>query len=237
MKETTIGENLTNNEVRNYISGCLKLSLLMVATDPPVVMKAPGWSWQLTVSRFIENLKRLHTSDHTDSSGSTESEEKIFCFNVKSTVTTDKQQFSWMKAAIYGSKNYLNLILRAGSERKSCNAVRSMSWHGERNTEMVEKKAQTETSIGATSGNTLSENGKSCPETDQSSNDEACIARQDNQNKSKKKNGINTKEEFDKSLYKDYTKRGKHLSYVVWPVLFLHEGGPLLCKGVAQGTG
>ena len=50
---------------------------------------------------------------------------------------------------------------------------------------------------------------------------------------SKKKKRI-----FDKNLYKAYTKEGKRIIYVVWPVLFLHEGdGPVLSKGVAQGKG
>ncbi|XP_060567421.1 uncharacterized protein LOC132726169 [Ruditapes philippinarum] len=42
-------------------------------------------------------------------------------------------------------------------------------------------------------------------------------------------------QQFDTNLYKDYTKRGKYVDYVVWPALLLHEGGPLLSKGVAQG--
>ncbi|OWF41295.1 hypothetical protein KP79_PYT13132 [Mizuhopecten yessoensis] len=40
---------------------------------------------------------------------------------------------------------------------------------------------------------------------------------------------------FDEDLYKPYTKKGKRLDYVVWPVLHLHKGGPILGKGVAQG--
>ncbi|XP_021372433.1 girdin-like isoform X2 [Mizuhopecten yessoensis] len=42
-------------------------------------------------------------------------------------------------------------------------------------------------------------------------------------------------EMFDEDLYKPYTKKGKRLDYVVWPVLRLHEGGPTIGKGVAQG--
>ncbi|XP_053389736.1 uncharacterized protein LOC128552714 [Mercenaria mercenaria] len=41
--------------------------------------------------------------------------------------------------------------------------------------------------------------------------------------------------EFDTSKYKSYTKAGKKLAFVVWPALFLHEGGAILTKGVAQG--
>lgn len=41
---------------------------------------------------------------------------------------------------------------------------------------------------------------------------------------------------FDKDLYKEYTCRGEYIDFIVWPTLFLHKGGPLLSKGVAQGT-
>ena len=42
-------------------------------------------------------------------------------------------------------------------------------------------------------------------------------------------------DKFDTDLYKAYTKSGKTVKFVVWPVLLLHEAGPILCKGVAQG--
>ncbi|XP_053399062.1 putative leucine-rich repeat-containing protein DDB_G0290503 [Mercenaria mercenaria] len=42
---------------------------------------------------------------------------------------------------------------------------------------------------------------------------------------------------FNTDLYKPYTSSGTHIDYVVWPPLLLHEGGPILAKGVAQGYG
>ena len=41
---------------------------------------------------------------------------------------------------------------------------------------------------------------------------------------------------FNKDLFKEYTTRGYYLDYIVWPALFLHKDGPLLSKGIAQGT-
>ncbi|XP_052219018.1 uncharacterized protein LOC127836421 [Dreissena polymorpha] len=41
---------------------------------------------------------------------------------------------------------------------------------------------------------------------------------------------------FNKDHFKEYTKRGPYMEYVVWPVMYLHQGGPMLGKGVAQGT-
>ncbi|KAL3878226.1 hypothetical protein ACJMK2_030593 [Sinanodonta woodiana] len=39
---------------------------------------------------------------------------------------------------------------------------------------------------------------------------------------------------FDTNIYKHYINSGDTVDYVVWPALFLHKGGPLLTKGVAQ---
>ena len=40
---------------------------------------------------------------------------------------------------------------------------------------------------------------------------------------------------LDTGTFKPYTRTGKFIDYIVWPALYLHENGPLLCKGVAQG--
>ena len=42
-------------------------------------------------------------------------------------------------------------------------------------------------------------------------------------------------DKFDTNCYKAFMKQGKTVDYYVWPALLLHEGGPLLAKGVAQG--
>ena len=41
-------------------------------------------------------------------------------------------------------------------------------------------------------------------------------------------------EPFDTNLYRHYTTTGDFVDYIVWPPLCLHEGGPILCKGVSQ---
>ncbi|XP_052793948.1 myosin-2 heavy chain-like isoform X2 [Mya arenaria] len=40
---------------------------------------------------------------------------------------------------------------------------------------------------------------------------------------------------FDMSVYKPYTKTGPLVDYIVWPPIYLHKGGPMLSKGVAEG--
>ncbi|KAK3594515.1 hypothetical protein CHS0354_030862 [Potamilus streckersoni] len=40
---------------------------------------------------------------------------------------------------------------------------------------------------------------------------------------------------FDSDKFRSFTETGQHVAFVVWPALYLFEGGPLLKKGVAQG--
>ncbi|KAK3578308.1 hypothetical protein CHS0354_004218 [Potamilus streckersoni] len=42
---------------------------------------------------------------------------------------------------------------------------------------------------------------------------------------------------FNKNHFMEYTEIGNKVSYVVWPVLYLYQNGPLMRKGVAQGRG
>ncbi|XP_060566866.1 uncharacterized protein LOC132725703 [Ruditapes philippinarum] len=42
-------------------------------------------------------------------------------------------------------------------------------------------------------------------------------------------------ERLSTDIYKPYTKSGKFIDYIVWPVLYLFEGGNILSKGIAQG--
>jgi hypothetical protein len=39
---------------------------------------------------------------------------------------------------------------------------------------------------------------------------------------------------LDKNVLKEYTVSGDTIAFLVWPVLYLHKDGPILCKGVAQ---
>ncbi|CAG2215181.1 unnamed protein product [Mytilus edulis] len=40
---------------------------------------------------------------------------------------------------------------------------------------------------------------------------------------------------FDLQILRPFTESGDVVDYIIWPVMFLHKDGPLLCKGVAQG--
>ena len=40
---------------------------------------------------------------------------------------------------------------------------------------------------------------------------------------------------LNKNLFKPYTSNGQFIDFVVWPTLYLQQGGSVLCKGIAQG--
>lgn len=39
---------------------------------------------------------------------------------------------------------------------------------------------------------------------------------------------------IDTDILRSYTKAGDRVDFIVWPVLYLHKGGPVLYKGVVQ---
>ena len=43
------------------------------------------------------------------------------------------------------------------------------------------------------------------------------------------------KKTFNKDLYKPYLHPGELYDYLVWPLLQLYKGGPVLSKGIAEG--
>ncbi|XP_048776926.2 uncharacterized protein LOC125681061 isoform X3 [Ostrea edulis] len=43
-------------------------------------------------------------------------------------------------------------------------------------------------------------------------------------------------EDFDKNLFRLYTKQGNRVDFIVWPALVLHVNGPIVQKGVLQPT-
>ena len=38
----------------------------------------------------------------------------------------------------------------------------------------------------------------------------------------------------DKTKYREYTKSGQYVEYVVWPCVLIQDGGHLMSKGIAQ---
>ena len=40
---------------------------------------------------------------------------------------------------------------------------------------------------------------------------------------------------FDNTIFRTFLTTGKHLNYIVWPPVYLHEAGDLISKGIAEG--
>ncbi|XP_052229783.1 uncharacterized protein LOC127843924 isoform X3 [Dreissena polymorpha] len=47
---------------------------------------------------------------------------------------------------------------------------------------------------------------------------------------------LNKRPVFDQNKFTQFTRGGKYVEYYVWPVVYLHEHGDVLSKGIAQGT-
>ncbi|KAK3582926.1 hypothetical protein CHS0354_009733 [Potamilus streckersoni] len=41
---------------------------------------------------------------------------------------------------------------------------------------------------------------------------------------------------FDLGKFRAFTQAGERVAFVVWPALLLHEDGPVLVRGIAQGS-
>ncbi|WAQ98141.1 hypothetical protein MAR_022514 [Mya arenaria] len=127
---------LTSGEMKTYVAGCVKLSLIMNANDPPVAIDCPGW---------------------------------VPCIS--------------QKESIYQSKH-------------------------EEDPGLLKHKGNTQVPSNV-DGNGSNQN--ITPD-------------------------LKERRAFNKELFKEYTMRGKYVEFFVWPVMYLHEDGPVLTKGIAQGA-
>lgn len=41
---------------------------------------------------------------------------------------------------------------------------------------------------------------------------------------------------FRRDIMRSFTKSGDKVQFVVWPALYLHDGGPLVAKAIVQGV-
>ena len=42
---------------------------------------------------------------------------------------------------------------------------------------------------------------------------------------------------FNRDMYKEYTRRGRFIDFVVWPVVLIQDGGAMMAKGVVECCG
>lgn len=155
---------MSDSVIKSYITKCVELCLLMVTTDPPVVLMCPNW----------ESSKKLSVTEE-------------------------------------------NVVNTDDDEKEDNRTVGEEQWHGEVG--------------GAKKGKPYVRSlyGEQC-HSDQVTNKEPVEQRRSNA-------VIPTQRSpFEKETFKEYTTRGKFLDFIVWPALYLHKGGPLLAKGIAEGS-
>jgi len=188
--DTQIVHLLDTTSLREYVNECLKLCLLMAATDPPVVLYVPGW-------HYITNKSEVKVVGYESDGVGKEFEENgtTYMYNDK----TDKQ-----KSSIDDRK------LHTECKATSHEFVEVY----------VEMEAKTDHSLDI-----MKDAGKTITH-DHQDDDREHVSRKSSLEKLP----------LNKAQFKEYTKNGDYVDYVVWPVMYLYDGGSQLAKGVAQGS-
>jgi len=175
---------LTSEPVGKYIEECLKLCLLMAATDPPIVIQASGWQHILgdgdtTGSGVVNVAAKESDLVHND--------------------TKMGQQDKYVINSLIG-ETYVDNELGTGEFA-------------------IEKEVMSDVTP-----NSLAMRPK--PVTSELTEDTniSTVA------------AMIERIPLNKAEYKEYTQRGDYVDYVVWPVMYLYDGGSQLAKGVAQGS-
>ena len=201
---------LLERDVQNYIAKSVEMCMLMAATDPPVVIYYPEWIpiRQREKAQLVDDVKDASTEGENNTN------------DVGADTISDKD-------GAIGGENSINDV---GGDTHS---DKDVSTGGENSTN--------------DEGAGTNVNKDAATEGENNNNDEGTATMgniEDGEGPTPKTKAVadateperNRNESFNKLLYKAYTKRGTFIEFVVWPALLLNENGPLLCKGVAQGT-
>ena len=176
--DSTVIDLLSHQTLQKYISSCVKVCLYMIASDPPVVIIAPGWQRASKVrpsdkDRECVESVTIATGD-TETDPALQQAPELECeASERSDVMQDEEQ---------------EMFHQTEGNQGQCEIV-------DPELEMVDLHIESEIRVDG--------------------------ARRDT---------------FNKTLFKEYTQRGMFMKFIVWPYMLLHENGPLLYKGVAQGT-
>lgn len=241
------GALLRNSSLQKYIAECVRLCLLMGATDPPVVINCPGWDG---------SCREAHTADHSD--GGTSKAHMSDQFNSQTTQDVGNGPQALDEDSDKSLEEYELLVPLDEDFSKDNHAENQMTDLNEDNSDSVlvqDLKVVDTSRISANDEDNSSTNSReedfedeeietpADPVNEQSNSvdrsedaDAVLVAYQEPVTDGAKEHVHVGKGPFRKDVYKEYTKSGRYLDYVVWPVMFLHEGGPILVKGVAQGT-
>lgn len=244
-----IGAHLRNSSLQTYIAECVRLCLLMGASDPPVGISCPGWD---------DSYRKANTADNSD--GVTSKAHVSDQFNSPTTQDVDKGPQALDEDSDKSFEEYngqVELPLDADFSKDGHTETQMMDLNEDNsdsvlvptlgleaddssrlsstdNSSANSRKEDVEDEEIETPADSVNEQSNSVNRSEDA--DAVLIACQEPVSEGAKEHVHVKKRPFNRDVYKEYTKSGRYLDYVVWPVMFLHEGGPILMKGVAQGT-
>jgi len=289
--DSTVIDLLSHQTLQKYISACVKVCLYMIASDPPVVIIAPGWQRAPTVgpgnmdSLGIERDVTLTNRDTETDSEYQQAPKRISEATERTNAIDDKEH----EIRPNGNNGQFEMV---------CRELEKVDQHTESNvndnqTALIKPRRGEDTCnetkddnsikvIGEMSNingcevgiNVDTDNREKDVESNEPTNALATVTADkdkgqkvvifcemineieeakklefkpavltdavvvDNISCSSKKNKVDgaKRDTFNKTWFKEYTQRGMFMKFIVWPYMLLHENGPLLCKGVAQGT-
>lgn len=220
---------LVNKDVQDYIKVCVNLCLMMCASDPPVFVQCDGWQpRQFRTDMSDENTDKLTPKD--------EGTENY----IKDSGTT------LCNTADSGGAFKAIELTNLNSEKSQTQADVFEGRRLEDKDNFEVNSTQLKPLVHSQQGSRCDVFGPSDLHDKAYEEYDAILRGEENiQEVQPNKDKLNEVESthikyqrilFSKDKFKDYTKRGKFQLFPVWPALFLYEDGPLLNKGVAQGT-
>lgn len=235
--EQTTHKIISHDCLQKYIAECIKLCLLMTANDPPLVLECPGWPEK---SQEKPTLYACVTNN-TETTSAVTTDEQLMCNERKSdpedTDIDRPEDSEGEKGPTDGTALETETDTRQQEEKKYLQSTSGEGQEKEVFSNAAEENTVTVSNSSdfgvATEGQTIISGVH--PNTDAVSDSyELTVRRQEMVASDDKRQNKNWR--FEKSKFKDYTKRGMYIDFVVWPVMLLHKDGPVLCRGVAQGT-
>lgn len=218
-----------------YIAKCTQLCLMMVVTDPPVVMVIANLEQtEHRLTQILESVKddiKLHSAGDCTSVVNNCDENKLTneTFNGAGRVDTENGTANNLKNNPMESSggSLSEEIEKTLDNKPNYNTLNQVSNEALREESCTEHKlvAETDRSMPPSS-KVMEKNYQPTEESD--------IGTRNQHNKSV---NFQNRKQFERNMFKDYTEKGPYIDFTVWPALLLYKDGPVLCRGVAQGTG
>ncbi|KAH3806452.1 hypothetical protein DPMN_134773 [Dreissena polymorpha] len=204
----TLHYMLSSDVLRNYVMQSVKLCLLMCANDRPVVIACEGY-WEDMLANTISELAASKTFGEEDRTNGVNTC-TIPEVNTGKDGTQPNQQQAILEEKQRGERR--SSITKMNNNPKELGGIVQ--------TNIEEKTLMRMQELGLTENVVYIQFSEICTDFESKLQVHHRFQRRP----------------FQRGKFREYTARGFYLEYVVWPVMYLHQGGPMLGKGVAQGT-